>query len=477
MFKTSRLLLLFLFIWSGLSAQDFTITRTSAPIFYTDIGETMECAYVAYIIENTSGTDYNTVSATIGSFTGSGGDDVMSLAPNENSFINLGAIDAGETKMAYFYLQASATTANTQTHTINVYEEFSGAGAVNSTADFDLTVDDTIQANSSKVITTLIGPDPATIGGIVTIIFEGTTGTIGSADDGTHSFTPATYTNWHADAYQLLSASIEFGEDPDDPNTPADELGASLIDTFTDQLWIRPSDFTPLDTSDKAYRATYRFRLISTTVADTPLSPTAYISSGNQIKHSNVGATDDVIGIVSNPLLLEKEVSTSSLGITGGEVTYTVTVTNSAVDNPNFPGDNDAILDSFIDVLPSSPANATYVASSATIDGSPAPEPSITGQTLQWDGTFSVPAGGSIVLTYDVTIPGTAGVYSNEAVADIQGTQIDTTIDTTDDAPGIATVTVSANQPPVDPNLGPETDADGDTVSIAAGTTDPNGDS
>ena len=435
MFKTVRtlLLLLLLLTVSGLSAQ-VTITRTSSDIFY--IGNApISCNYVGYSVTNNSGGDYDTVSVTVGDFVGTGS--VVGLAINEDGSINLGSIADGESKMAYFYLKATGETTNTQTHTISVFDEFGGAGNLLVDVDFDLTVENTIQANANKVTATLIGPDPAGLGGIATIEFTGETGTIGAAK--ILSFSPATYDNWRADVLQMLSAEIVLS-------------GANTA-TITDKLFIPTSDV--LNTSNTNYVATYTFRVTNETPVDTVLSPLAFISSGTQVKHTSVSSIEALfLPPISNSLVLAKSASPAGLGIGGGQVTYTVTVTNSGIDDIEFPGQNNAILDRFVDLLPVSPAVATYVASSATYNGVSIADPTIdtdggTGQqTLTWTGSFVVPASSSVDLTYTVAIPATVGTYGNQVIAYIEDTVIDTTTPADDNVPAVASVTVSANTPP-----------------------------
>ena len=435
MFKTVRtlLLLLLLLTVSGLSAQ-VTITRTSSDIFY--IGNApISCNYVGYSVTNNSGGDYDTVSVTVGDFVGTGS--VVGLAINEDGSINLGSIADGESKMAYFYLKATGETTNTQTHTISVFDEFGGAGNLLVDVDFDLTVENTIQANANKVTATLIGPDPAGLGGIATIQFTGETGTIGAAK--ILSFSPATYDNWRADVLQMLSAEIVLS-------------GANTA-TITDKLFIPTSDV--LNTSNTNYVATYTFRVTNETPVDTVLSPLAFISSGTQVKHTSVSSIEALfLPPISNSLVLAKSASPAGLGIGGGQVTYTVTVTNSGIDDTEFPGQNNAILDRFVDLLPVSPAVATYVASSATYNGVSIADPTIdtdggTGQqTLTWTGSFVVPASSSVDLTYTVAIPATVGTYGNQVIAYIEDTVIDTTTPADDNVPAVASVTVSANTPP-----------------------------
>ena len=433
MFKTVRTLLLLLLTVSGLSAQ-VTITRTSSDIFY--IGNApISCNYVGYSVTNNSGGDYDTVSVTVGDFVGTGS--VVGLAINEDGSINLGSIADGESKMAYFYLKATGETTNTQTHTISVFDEFGGAGNLLVDVDFDLTVENTIQANANKVTATLIGPDPAGLGGIATIKFTGETGTIGAAK--ILSFSPATYDNWRADVLQMLSAEIV--------------LSGGNTATITDKLFIPTSDV--LNTSNTNYVATYTFRVTNETPVDTVLSPLAFISSGTQVKHTSLSSIEALfLPPISNSLVLAKSASPAGLGIGGGQVTYTVTVTNSGIDDTEFPGQNNAILDRFVDLLPVSPAVATYVASSATYNGVSIADPTIdtdggTGQqTLTWTGSFVVPASSSVDLTYTVAIPATVGTYGNQVIAYIEDTVIDTTTPADDNVPAVASVTVSANTPP-----------------------------
>jgi len=115
MIKLIRILFVFLAVVTGLHAQ-VTITRTSSTIFRTDFGNSLDCAYAAYRINNTGVTDLDTVSATIGDFTGAN----LNLATNAASMVNLGPIAAGDSKMAYFYLQAQSLTAAAQSHTVSL---------------------------------------------------------------------------------------------------------------------------------------------------------------------------------------------------------------------------------------------------------------------------------------------------------------------------------------------------------------------
>jgi hypothetical protein len=70
------------------------------------------------------------------------------------------------------------------------------------------------------------------------------------------------------------------------------------------------------------------------------------------------------------------------------------------------------------------------------------PDPVISDSVLYWPITLTIPAGGNAILTFDASIPSIEGDYINNAVAFVGNIQIDTTFDTTDDAPATALVVV-----------------------------------
>ena len=80
----------------------------------------------------------------------------------------------------------------------------------------------------------------------------------------------------------------------------------------------------------------------------------------------------------------------------GGQDGYTITISNS--------NQTAVTLSSFTDSLAS---GFTYVPGSST--GASTADPTISGQTLTWSGSFNVPAGGSASLHFNVTAPSTAG--------------------------------------------------------------------
>lgn len=90
--------------------------------------------------------------------------------------------------------------------------------------------------------------------------------------------------------------------------------------------------------------------------------------------------------------------------VTGAQDGYTVTLANS--------GSAAAPVTAITDTLPT---GFSYVAGSTT--GGITADPTISGSQLTWTGTFSVPAGGTLVFHFKVTVSSTAGHYTNSVAA------------------------------------------------------------
>jgi len=396
------LLLLALLCLGSATAQAFTITRTSSPKFYTDIGKGIQGMYVSYQITNNSGTNYADVWVGADTFTGG----VVSLANGEDGLVQLGAMAAGQTKTAYFYLRTTANTAVDQSHTIRVYNGKPPTGTQVDSGVFTFTdVEDTIQANANKITTTVSGPNPPGLGGLVTVEVTGHTGTIGSQN--LLSFTPASELDWVANNYQLVTTTIVF-------------TGGNNR-TYTDRLFINDlaSD------SDTNYTVTYSFRATGVSSAPQRVTPMVFIASGTQIKHTE--GDPQSISAAVNGLTMSKLVSASQVYV-GSTVTYTLRLNNTG-------GAYQVTLDDLVDTLPTSPGSATYVNNSSTYNGAAIGNPIISGSTLTWVGTFTVPAGTTRDLTFQATFPGTTGTYTNRAVGHIGSAQIDSTLSTSDNSP------------------------------------------
>jgi uncharacterized repeat protein (TIGR01451 family) len=365
--------------------------------------------YVSYQVSNNDGTSYPDLWVAIDSFTGG----VISRGPTEDGLMHLGPLAPGQTKTAFFFLQASGETALAQTHTVRVYPTRPPVAAL-ATANFSMTSMETIQANANKVVTVVTGPSPPQLGGIVTMTVTGDAGTIGA--DRIMSFNPAAYLNWRADAFELLSSSIT--------------LSGGNTGTYNDQLLIIAGSASATE-----YVAVYRFRAVSMTTAPTTISPISYISSGSPIKHTTTGNYGSIPPMLptDNRLTIGKQSSVTEV-FGAGTVGFTINATNS--------GTVEAILEDFVDTLPATPAALAYVNGSSRFNGVTINDPIVSGSTLTWVGTFTLPAGASRALTFNVSVPAISGSYTNRAIGHVGTTQIDTTLDAADNAPALATFTV-----------------------------------
>lgn len=454
------ILILSAIVFSHFSSADAVISRTSSPDFYIDTSTTPPLLgrYVSYQI--TADTAYNDVWVALGNFTGG----IISLATNETGQQSLGAMTAGQTKTAYFYLLASSATATVQTHDITVYAGKPSQGiTITATGDTTAsltTVTEPITAATNSVDTVTISPAMPALGGLVTMTVSGSTGTIGAAR--IVSLTPAAYADWPANSYQLVSSAVT--------------MSGGNSDAYSDELTHIVANST-----NTSYTATYVFRAVGISAVAAAASPIAEISSGAQIKHtntSNFGTFPTLSPATNNLTISSKTASPTSLSsATGGTTTYTVSVNNAHATI-------DAELYDIVDTLPGSPANAIFQTGTVTFAGAAIADPSIAGQVLNWGRRFSIPANSTVDLTYDVIIPGTDGTYTNSVIAHVGTTQIDTTLDTTDNMPDTADVvvdppTISLECPPY-PSC-PDIDGDGipdylDALDMDGPQADPDGD-
>lgn len=394
------------------------ITRISSPVFYIDTGANPSPLplgmYMGYTIKNTSGSAYPDLWVKLENFSGTR----IGLASTESGIVHVGPLAPGASKTVYFYLMSSGagnTSTPLQTHTVSLYPTRPDLAASNICSDpFSLTVEETIKAVANKINTVMSGPTPPELGGVMTMTVTGDTGTIGAA--GIFGITPASLIDWPANAYKLVGTKMT--------------LSGGNTGAFNDTLYkVLPNSQTT------SYTLTYTFIATGSTVAPTTVSPVSQLSSGTQVKHNDTGSFASLPPIqpTVNNVTLSKSVNTPTLA-TGGVATYTITLKNT--------GTIPVTLDDIVDQLPTSPGTVSYITNSAKFNGSVIANPNITASKLTFLGLFTVPAGGTSTLTYQATIPSTPGIYSNSAIGHIGSTQIDTTANTNDNVPAIATIGV-----------------------------------
>lgn len=183
--------------------------------------------------------------------------------------------------------------------------------------------------------------------------------------------------------------------------------------------------------------STYTVKILST--GTTSVGAIILDFSGSSYHYNNdYGGTAISITAVEPPVTLAKTSNVTQVTTAGATVTYTLRVTNT--------GTGSYTLTDFIDTPPSSPAAPTYVAGSSIFNGAAIPNPTVSGSSLIWSGSFLIPAGSTRDLAYQMTIPNTPGTYTNSAIARGDFVQIDTTPPISDNAPATRSVT----RPPPD---------------------------
>lgn len=178
---------------------------------------------------------------------------------------------------------------------------------------------------------------------------------------------------------------------------------------------------------------TYTVKILST--GTTTAGTLVLDFSGSSYHYNNDYGTKTItVTALPPPLTLSKIANpTSSFG---GTVDYTLRLVNTA----SFA----ITVDDFVDILPTTPASATYTTNSSQFNGVAITNPAISGATLTWSGSFLVPAGQTRDLTFKAVLPSVPGVYTNQAIAHLGSNQIDTTVNLSDNVPATATVTIQS---------------------------------
>lgn len=439
------------------STRSVSVTRISSPIFYFDPSLTpkLSSGYVGYRISNDSGAAIDDLWVAVDNFKGA----VISPAPYENGVSHVGPLGAGQSTVVFFYLSATRQTSTPQNHDVVVYDGSPELTTAVCDQTFSLTTYDTISANPNKVFGVSISPAVPEVGGLFTITVRGNTGQVGSA--GIFAFTPAVLSSWRADAFELSSVRMT--------------LTGSENRTVQDTLFLSKINQGPSD-----YVQTYVFRVKGNPSTSTKIYPANYISSGNEVKHTDTSSFGGLPSIPSpeNKVSLSSFVTsptTPTCVLPGGTLSLSLTITNA--------GTVPARLDDIQVSLPLSPALPTYETGSSVYNGQSIGDPLVSGTTMSWYRVFDIPAGSSRTLTFTVTLPATTGAYNFSAVGHIDDQQIDSTLTQTEPAPAVTaacvgvppTATPTPTPTPSPPANDPDEDNDGISDNTE-GTTDPDGD-
>ena len=276
---------------ASVSGVTYTVSPSHGQVFYIDSGVTprIDAAYVGYNIQTSA--DKTNIWVKLSNFTGG----QVTLANGDTSSLQqISSITSGvaNAKTAYFLLKASGTTsASAQTHTVTVYDGNPNRGGTQLyTCDFSFTnVRETIKAAANKVQTITVPASNPNLGSLVSIVVTGSTGNPGqgaSPDNDVMWVSPAAYSTWPTSALRLESTSILMDQDGNFGTTNDQVL-------TTDKLLITNMNGNYFGsgkkvTSSTQYRATYNFRVIGSASSAVKVAPVAQISSGTQMKHTDL---------------------------------------------------------------------------------------------------------------------------------------------------------------------------------------------
>lgn len=416
----------------------------------TGVSPRIDAAYVGYRITNNTGSALSGYWVSLTDFRGG----VISLAnaadANQQLIDNsspLPDVANGATKTVYFLVKANVSTKTLQTHTVSVYTGRPDAvsAAPLTQCDFSFTkVAETIKAAANKVTSVLVDGLATTstpsIGQLVTVTVKGAGGVIGagSADVGKILwFSPAAFSNFPTSSLRLESVKLKIAN-----NAQVQANGNNKVWIYDERLLVTPSitpssdaGFTGEETTadlldaKRYYENEYKFRVLSRAPTSTIIQPVAQISSGTQIKHTDLsGSSSGTINTTSAPITISvtksanlrsplayETVSSTEYSI----VDYTVTVLNSSG-----TGRVDQIVDT-------PGAGVLFKAGTAKIGSTSIPDPiklstesSMNPQPLHFIGPFTVANGSPLVLTYTMLVPKTVSTtFTNTAVA-YTGSQI-----------------------------------------------------
>lgn len=404
-------------VCNGSSASDqnsLRVTPSHGAVFYIDSGQgqALDAAYAAYRITNLDGTSArDNLWVKYDSFTGG----VVGLANPSDAIQPIGDLTASGSASSFALLKAITSTKLAQSHVVHVYQGRPGtAGAVElyaCTYTF-AKVAETIKAAANKVTSPPSVTTVATIGSTMTVTIQGNTGTIGagSSPDGSMMwFTPAARSSWPTQALRLETTSIGLYSNNS-------RNAGSLVGTYTNQLRI------PTTSGSKFYyTAVYTFRIVGTSPTPASVVPIAQISSGTQIKHTDLASISSTTLSTNTPAVdvAVTKSTASTVTIADGRTTfsYTVTLTNSGAA---------VTLDSLTDTRS---AGLDFTSGSASFAGSTIADPTaITGDqnSLLFPGPFALPAGtvgtpSVRTVTYKMSAETCLGsfAYTNSAVAGI----------------------------------------------------------
>lgn len=433
----------------GAAAQNsIEVEPSHGKVLYMDTGVSprIDGAYIGYRVTNKTGSSISGWWVSLSNFTGGS----VNLAYTRDQYMQLPTIANNETKTVYFLVKASTATKVAQNHTVKV---FNGRPDVSASlqryiCDFSFSkVAETIKAAANKVTSVTVDDTTPDTGQLITVTAEGQTGTIGagSADVGKILwFSPSAFSNFPTSALRLESVTLKVSN-----NVNLQASGANKVWTYAERLLVTATTtpitgivsgsessadnfLSPQGNPDKRYyQNIYKFRVMGRTASSVTIQPIAQISSGTQIKHTDISqaASKTSLDLTTVPTNL----TVSKTGVTPANNTYTTASCGANTCNVvpyriRLSASSGTIT---IDEVVDTPAlGVTYNSGSVAITSGTIAAPvllssesNLSPQPYHFVGPFTVTAGTNLDITYSMLVPqGANSTYSNSAVAYI-GTQ------------------------------------------------------
>ncbi len=436
------------------SGTDITITPSHGKVMYIDTGVSpkIDAAYVGYRITNNTGAALSGYFVSLTDFRG-GAVSLANVADANQQLLDssspLPEVGIGQTKTVYFLLKASASSKAAQTHTVSVYAGRPDAADASPITQCDFSfskVAETIKAAANKVSSVSVKTTGTLQAGqLVTVEVRGATGTIGAGqapDFRVMWFSPAAYSSFPTRAVRLESVQLVTSDTNANFNSSSDirvyderlliktdtnpeQNAASLITYDTFSSYKRLEESADDLVGKRWYKNVYRFRVIGKSATAATMSPVGQISSGTQIKHTDLAASSLATLATQNvttPLTVSKGLSTGSFYAGTGEysnyvrASYRLTVTTTS--------SSELAVEEVVDIPPSGAiftGSASYRIGSGTITAiTPirlSSESGLSPQPYHFIGPFKIVSGTALTVDYQMYIPLASGTYTNTAKA------------------------------------------------------------
>ena len=317
------------------------------------------------------------------------------LAGGQQQTQTIGSLAAGATASVFWFIGYGCTVNATTSPVVTIT---SSAGTTNRT--LTLTAMTAISANAGgNVASSTLGPG-AVVG--QTISFD-TVYDFGGSDIGDEfMFQPSGGQNFNAGCFRMVGSRVM-----------ASNITPVVVGTLNTLYFLQTQK-----QSGNGYTATIRYYFeYQCAGTNTTARPYAMQTSGNSLKYTGNFDGSGSISIsfpgATNPFTITKTEDRSwALAGTSETVKYTVTISN--------PSAYASRISQIVDTLPAGASFAAIDSASqvTTANSSSVPAVGATGAiTFQGkqDVSYAIAAGGSVTLVYTVTMPSTAGTYSNSA--------------------------------------------------------------